>query len=73
MLNAKAVGTIGGQGGRITFSYRDRLGRWRDGVGGLVGMRLQGTSSRGRLTALVLVVLVILAVVAFLYFFTPIL
>ena len=36
-------------------------------------MRLQGSSSRGRLTALVLVVLVILAVVAFLYFFTPIL
>jgi hypothetical protein len=73
LLDANAVGTIDGQGGRITISYRDRPGRWRDRVGGLVGMRLQGTSSRGRLTALVLVVLVILAVVAFLYFFTPIL
>ena len=36
-------------------------------------MRLQGTSNRGRLTALVLAVLVIVAVVAILYFFTPIL
>ena len=40
---------------------------------GLVGMRLQGTSNRGRLTAVVLVVLAIVAVVAFLYFFTSIL
>ena len=36
-------------------------------------MRLQGTSNRGRLTAVVLVVLAIVAVVAFLYFFTSIL
>ena len=36
-------------------------------------MRLQGTSNRGRLTAVVLVVLAIVAVVAFLYFFTPVL
>ena len=36
-------------------------------------MRLQGTSSRGRLSALVLVVLAIVVVLAFLYFFTPIL
>ncbi len=36
-------------------------------------MRLQGTSNRGRWTAVLLAVLVIVAVVAFLYFFTSIL
>jgi hypothetical protein len=36
-------------------------------------MRLQGTSNRGRWTAIVLVVLAVVAVVAYLYFFTSIL